>query len=653
MEGASGSDDGQMKASEAVSSRLERSTDSGGCPGTGANHSSAPPMPSSRPGHAESSAGVDPRSDTCTTQRPHSTPPIASPHSPELSLTPHMSIKAGIGATCGLRAAESTRAASTNRPAWPGEETADNTTQRSSETTSTVSPMNQAIHRTPNSQSGTANGMVASSLPMQSEQAPVAMSNVPTLPTEVAIPVRGVTCSNGGTNGVNGTTGEGDAQSISCLLSGDERNADNAATSSRMQFSSNGEMTQGDVTLPGGAPRAMATGETIERSGASVASHVDQDEGKYGGQDQGHIALTAATASIGSLIGAGSSSPASECTRRGARSMPNGVDTDVLPEVTAATRALAPSAKFPGGLAVPDIFVSQGASAAAVPCTPSLTLTSCHTPPTAAGSSHGAIAPVSSPQGGATGASLPGDCGGCLAMTCSVGGEGSSAGDERTRVRQEQTGQPPWGEPVEEDLPEDTADVALAAASYANAVAEAEVVGGSSSDTTVALESTDQQIRPVSNNCEGTSTSDVVNNATESYLWASLGPSQENEADMTVSTATTAASAPAPPASRASSHDEGASMVMETSCGSAVAPAPGTKADGSKGTSVTTRGKKRSRASDHHEDLMQAMCMICLEKLSESSEGGGAKLLGLLDSCSHRYCYTVSDVAVVTAAARS
>lgn len=66
--------------------------------------------------------------------------------------------------------------------------------------------------------------------------------------------------------------------------------------------------------------------------------------------------------------------------------------------------------------------------------------------------------------------------------------------------------------------------------------------------------------------------------------------------------------------------------------------------------SVTATGRKRKRActSDPHDDMMHAMCMICLEKLSDPTDRGAAKLLGLLDSCSHRYCYTVSDADVVT-----
>lgn len=41
------------------------------------------------------------------------------------------------------------------------------------------------------------------------------------------------------------------------------------------------------------------------------------------------------------------------------------------------------------------------------------------------------------------------------------------------------------------------------------------------------------------------------------------------------------------------------------------------------------------------DEIMQGMCMICLEKLSDPAEGSSAKLLGLLDSCSHKYCHAV------------
>ncbi|CAM9508187.1 unnamed protein product [Choristocarpus tenellus] len=77
-----------------------------------------------------------------------------------------------------------------------------------------------------------------------------------------------------------------------------------------------------------------------------------------------------------------------------------------------------------------------------------------------------------------------------------------------------------------------------------------------------------------------------------------------------------------------------------------------------KGTLARVQGSRGGRGasgkgiqgrSDPHGDLMQAMCMICLEKLSDPPEngpGGQGKLLGLLDSCSHRYCYAVSPCSI-------
>lgn len=41
------------------------------------------------------------------------------------------------------------------------------------------------------------------------------------------------------------------------------------------------------------------------------------------------------------------------------------------------------------------------------------------------------------------------------------------------------------------------------------------------------------------------------------------------------------------------------------------------------------------------DEIMQGLCMICLEKLSDPAEGSSAKLLGLLDSCAHKYCHAV------------
>ena len=61
-----------------------------------------------------------------------------------------------------------------------------------------------------------------------------------------------------------------------------------------------------------------------------------------------------------------------------------------------------------------------------------------------------------------------------------------------------------------------------------------------------------------------------------------------------------------------------------------------------KGVAPTAK-RRSSRRKYSSEDIMLEMCMICLEKLSDATEGGGQKTLGLIDSCSHRYCYTVSD----------
>lgn len=648
MEGASGSaaDDGPIKASGAASTPPEISTDSGNHPGICADCTPAPEKPSSRPPYAESSAGVDSRGETSTAQRFLSTPTIESSRSPEL--IPRGSLKAGSGDTCDFGATESTWSVSTNGPAWPG-----------GETRPTAPPTNRAVHLAKNAR-GLAHDVVASAreqqVLMQSEQEPAAMTTSSTEFVTMSIP--DVRFLSGGASGVSRTTVAGGVQSVTCLLNEDRKDTDKTVSRSRVQSPSTEEMTQDDVTLSGGAPRVMATGEAIERLRTSVTCHADQVEAKYDSQEQGCVALRAATASIVSLAGAGStSSTASECTRRGAQSMPNGVKMGVPLDVIAADSRLYPPAESLYGLVAPDIAISQGAPAAAVPRTPPQALTSCDSPATAAESSYGAIAPLPSSQGGAAVESLGSGERSKLSTSSSAGGEGPSAeslasmsGDERTtRAEHKQTEPPPWGEPIEADSPGDTADLALAAVSYANAVAEAEVVQ-SSSGATAGLESapTDQQIRSVSTRCGKSE-----NNTTVNDLGTNLGAWQELEGELAVSTASAAASATAQSTSRASSNGEAVSRVAENSCGSVAAPAQGTcRADCSKGVRTATRGRKRSRARDHHEDLMHAMCMICLEKLSESSEGGGAKLLGLLDACSHRYCYTVSHVAGVTVAAR-
>lgn len=77
----------------------------------------------------------------------------------------------------------------------------------------------------------------------------------------------------------------------------------------------------------------------------------------------------------------------------------------------------------------------------------------------------------------------------------------------------------------------------------------------------------------------------------------------------------------------------------------AVAPATGRASSSrripSKGVRSSTR-RGSSRGNCTSEDIIHAMCMICLENLSNTTKGGGQKMLGLIDSCTHRYCYNVS-----------
>lgn len=92
------------------------------------------------------------------------------------------------------------------------------------------------------------------------------------------------------------------------------------------------------------------------------------------------------------------------------------------------------------------------------------------------------------------------------------------------------------------------------------------------------------------------------------------------------------------------SRDNKANVVAS---GDAVAAAPATghasssRRIPSKGVRSSTR-RGSSRGNCTSEDIIHAMCMICLENLSNTTKGGGQKMLGLIDSCTHRYCYNVS-----------
>ncbi len=210
-----------------------------------------------------------------------------------------------------------------------------------------------------------------------------------------------------------------------------------------------------------------------------------------------------------------------------------------------------------------------------------------------------------------------------------------SAG-RRTRVKGASTEPPPWGEPVEPESPGDTADIAIAAVSYANSVAERGAVGIPSGRTTTG------STLPASNRvCEGPSiAAAVLENGTANDFAVASESMREGDGDSmgpAVAAVATPADVSAQTDSRTSSNSEAPPHAAEVS--STTVANPGT-------TRTSSRGKTRLRENDHHDDMMHAMCMICLEKLSDATEGGGAKMLGLLDSCSHRYCYTVSESAM-------
>lgn len=204
----------------------------------------------------------------------------------------------------------------------------------------------------------------------------------------------------------------------------------------------------------------------------------------------------------------------------------------------------------------------------------------------------------------------------------------------------------------------DTADVALAAFSYANALAEEGSTDGATCSTAARLrhDSSGEPVQSVSIGASGGASvppagqTHAMAISTADGLAMSRGPSQEEPGFVAgLSAAIVVGSDGLRAVSRATSTCEAASQVKTASESiSASASVRSQGGGGSSGLAKAAKGVKRSRSkSDHHDDLMHAMCMICLETLSDAGEGGGAKLLGLLDSCSHRYCYTVSDEAIM------
>ena len=196
------------------------------------------------------------------------------------------------------------------------------------------------------------------------------------------------------------------------------------------------------------------------------------------------------------------------------------------------------------------------------------------------------------------------------------------------RRAEDKSSEPPlWEEPVEPDSPGDTADIAMAAVSYANSVAERGAVGNPNGTTPGPT--------PTASNhtCDGPSIAPAASK-NDTPCDVAVSPGSLRERDETGPAATVGS---AQTGSRTSSNSEPVFNAAAIS-GAAVATSGSTR--------TSSRRKTGLRGSDHHDDMMHAMCMICLEKLSDVTERGGAKMLGLLDSCSHRYCYTVSDAAL-------
>ncbi|CAM9926571.1 unnamed protein product, partial [Ectocarpus sp. 13 AM-2016] len=198
-------------------------------------------------------------------------------------------------------------------------------------------------------------------------------------------------------------------------------------------------------------------------------------------------------------------------------------------------------------------------------------------------------------------------------------------------------------ESAECDAAGDTADVALAAFSYANAIAEAGSDGDPASSIFAGLENERiwEQNQPVSDGGgEGSSRSAALEThaaagKTAEDIAISQDPSRECAEDRTASATSAVIS------SVTTQLTTRALLSREAASESTTLLARGTTgACGPTGVTTAASREKRASASDRHDDMMHAMCMICLEKLSDAAEGGGAKLLGLLDACSHRYCYT-------------
>lgn len=186
---------------------------------------------------------------------------------------------------------------------------------------------------------------------------------------------------------------------------------------------------------------------------------------------------------------------------------------------------------------------------------------------------------------------------------------------------------------------EDTVDVALAALSYANATAATPAT--ESDGATISGQHggyTGDSFEPGSSNAveEGAFSASIER---ETAAMLNLTSASRGSGEAARDTPTSpAARAAAELATRVSPSEPGAAAATPSAMGG-TDPA---RCTGSNGAPTSRRSLRSSGAKHSREDLMHAMCMICLEKLGDPTDGGGPKLLGLLDSCSHRYCYAVS-----------
>lgn len=626
MEGACGlaADDRSMKTSEEGDPR----SDSGAA---GSPVKRAPKVWGSRPPSSESSPrpGVDPCGSASTTQSPLSVP-ATDPGSRETDS----------GRACDARAARPAKADS--RPARRKEEASRYSTQTPSGF-HLFGPSTTNGHGTARPATGLKNGERAvtektgeSSDDMQPSSSETARCKGVEVSATSRLKANSPPCSE--------SSGKGN---------GNGRPSDDTPTTSHLKgfvvegdalCGSEEEKRNGNTKVAGAAPngrgavesgwmsQARVPGETMERSGASAGRIPDKDQAKRVAQEESQPSPKAAF-SKADVAEARESVPTKEYRTLPSPNQPG--RQSVSPESSRVERKTANGALSDAARNSDKAGVAQTERSGKGPITSARTGAVARTAPHD-GSPCSVIAPGSDSQDGAACQPQPVDCvWGSAERVMRMTGRG-----RRRVLEDEQTKSTPWGEPIEHESLGDTTDIALAAVSYANAVVEGGAVGSLTSSAVAGPESKDArgQTRPApSRTCGESSTSIAIGNA-------NAGPSGHGDGDTMVSADAAVAFTTTQPASRSSSNERTTRKVAEVSK-AAVPMADASRALSSNGVRRTTRGEKCSRASGHHDDMMNAMCMICLEKLSDAAAGGRAKHLGIIDSCSHRYCYTVSHIA--------